>query len=75
MYICICIYIYHRLEEITSLVTSVKSYIYIYVYHRLVEITPLVTGVKSYIYSSPTGGNYAVSYWRKILHFTPVTNT
>ena len=43
-------------------------YIYIYIYHRLEEITPLVTGVKSYIYISPTGRNYAVSYWRKILH-------
>ena len=54
------------MEEITPLVTGVKSYIY----HRLGEITPLVTGLKSYIYIyiSPTGRNYAVSYWRKILH-------
>ena len=36
----------HRLEEITPLVTGVKSYICIH--HRLEEITPLVTGVKSY---------------------------
>ena len=42
--------------------------IYHYIYHRLEEITPLVTGVKSYIYISPTGRNYAVSYWRKIVH-------
>ena len=54
------------MEEITPLVTGVKSYIY----HRLGEITPLVTGLKSflYIYISPTGRNCAVSYWRKILH-------
>ena len=41
--------------------------IYIYIYHRLEEVTPLFTGVKSYIYMSPTGRNYAVSYWHKIL--------
>ena len=35
-------YIY-RLEEITPLVTGVKS-----LYYRLEEITSLVTGVKSY---------------------------
>ena len=59
-------YIYHRLGEITPLVTGLKSSIYIY--HRLGEIASLVTGVKSYIYLSPNGRNYAVSYWRKILH-------
>ena len=37
------------------------------------EITPLVTGVKSYISISPTGRNYAVSYWRKILHIRQPT--
>ena len=61
-------YIYHRLGEITPLVTGLKSSIYIYIYHRLGEIASLVTGVKSYIYLSPTGRNYAVSYWRKILY-------
>ena len=34
------------------------------------EITPLVTGLKSYIYTLPTGRNYAVSYYRKVLHKT-----
>ena len=42
----------YRLEEITTLVTGVKSlsiYIYIYIYiYQLEEITPLVIGVKSY---------------------------
>ena len=66
-------YIYHRVGEITPLVTGLKSSIYIY--HRLGEIAPLVTGVKSYIYLSPTGRNYAVSYWRKILHiYIYITN-
>ena len=29
---------------------------------------PLFISVKSYIYTLPTGRNYAVSYWRKVLH-------
>ena len=29
---------------------------------------PLVTSEKSCKYTPPTGRNYAVSYWRKILH-------
>ena len=64
----IYIYIYHRLEEITPLVTGVKSYIqtpltgrnFAVSYrpkNRLEEITSLVTDVKSYIYTSPTGRN------------------
>ena len=44
-----------------------------YIIYRLEEITPLVTGVKSYIYISPTGRNYAVSYWRKIVHIRQPT--
>ena len=57
--------IHHQLEEMTPLVTGVKSYMYTSPTGRN---TPLVIDVKSYIYSSPTGRNYAVSYWRKILH-------
>ena len=41
----------YQLEELTPLVTSVKSYIYT---PGLEEMTPLVTGVKSYIYTLPT---------------------
>ena len=37
--------------------------------YRLEEITTLVTGVKSLSIYIPTGGNYAVSYWRKILQY------
>ena len=61
------IYIYHRLEEITPLVTGVKSSIYIY--YRPEEITPLVIGMKSYIYISPTGRNYAVPLAKWLLEF------
>ena len=51
--------IHHQLEEMTPLVTGVKSYMYTSPTGRN---TPLVLDVKSYIYSSPTGRNYAVSY-------------
>ena len=42
-------------------------------YYGLEEITPLVTDVKSYRYTLPTGRNYAVSYWRKILQYIQLT--
>ena len=45
------IYIYHRLEEITSLVTGVKSSIYNY---RLEEITPTVPPVNFSMYKLET---------------------
>ena len=42
-------------------------------YYGLEEITPLVTDVKSYRYTLPTGRNYAVSYWRKIVQYIQLT--
>ena len=56
----------YRLNKITPLVTGVKSYLYIC--HRLEEITPLVTDIQSYIHILPTGRNYAVCYWLKIIY-------
>ena len=52
---------YRRLEEITPLVTGRKIlHIYITDWKKLRRS---LLAVKSYIYTSPTGRNYAVSYW------------
>ena len=59
-------YIIYRLEEITPLVSGVKSYIYTLPTKRNYVVS--YWRKKSYIETLPTERNYTVSYWRKILH-------
>ena len=63
----IFLHLFGRLEEITLLVTGVKSYsIYITDWKKLLR---QLAAYNLKVYSFPGGRNYAVNYWRKILQY------